>query len=94
MDHEISKEYLEKKHNKDMIQLNEEMLSSVDALVGSSSYYVLEMLGNSICDGLNTIDSHPSLVMSYLIFKQSWAMPDNIRETLEAYIDKIHEDAK
>jgi hypothetical protein len=68
--------------NKDLYKENEELLEQIDDLVGKGYYETLQIIGQKLLkDG-----SHISLLASYYIYKDSWPMPQTIREEIEKKI--------
>ncbi len=72
---------------KDLFELNEEMLDSLNELVKLDSRFVIELIGD------NLYGTHPSLAQSFLIVA-GHLVEDRVREKLEIYIDVYINESK
>jgi len=66
-----------------LFKQNEDLLLKIDSLVGEGKTDELIELGESLLK-----DSHPSLKMSYYIYRHSWECPDTLIDLL---INKMNE---
>ena len=70
----------------DLFKQNEDLLLKIDSLVGLGKIDELIELGESLL-----IESHPSLKMSYIIYRHSWDCPNTLIDSLT---NKMNEQAK
>ncbi len=76
--------------SKDLIKQNTELLLKIDAMVGEKKFNELEEMGINMLKE----NSHPSLITSYYIFRQSWPMPIEIETKFAEILDNLKNDGE
>jgi hypothetical protein len=72
---------IEKDTEKSLIDLNEELLTTLNELVKLESRYVLEVIGKGL------YGTHPSLAQSFIIIA-GHMVDDDLRRKLKTYVDE------
>ena len=76
------------KMSRDLYKENEELLLKVDKLVGEKAFDTLEELGRKLIKD----NEHPSLIMSYYIYRHSWPIPEELENEIKDTLDNIKND--
>ena len=73
--------------SKDLYEENKELYLKIDGLVGNKNYPTLIKLGEDLIND----NAHPSLLMSYYVYRYSWPIPEDLKNKIKGILDNIKE---
>jgi hypothetical protein len=76
--------------SRDLMKENKGLLLKIDKLVGEEEFDTLENIGENLINN----EEHPSLLMSFYIFRFSWPIPDDLKKRLEDIFDELKNEKK
>ena len=71
--------------SKDLIKQNQELQLKINSMVGEKKFKELVEMGINMLKE----NSHPSLIQSYYIFRQSWPIPIEIESKFATILDNL-----